>query len=100
MTESEKMLLDALQKQTQRFSDLEQLVGSELKNIRLVTNKAIERQNERLSALEKLVSDMAESPQQLQDELERLRIEQVKTTEQLSRLIDNTNNCLSQLGNG
>lgn len=100
MTESETLLLDALQKQTQRFSELEQLLGSELKNIRLVTNNALKRQDERLSALEKLVSDMAESPSQLQNELERLRIEQEKTTEQLNKIIAGTNNCLSQLENG
>lgn len=100
MTESETMLLDALEKQTQRFIELEKVLASDLKNIRLVTTNALKRQDERLSALEKLVSDMAESPNQLQNELERLRIEQEKTTEQLNRIIDGTNNCLSQLENG
>ncbi|MEI5604409.1 hypothetical protein, partial [Streptomyces brasiliscabiei] len=59
---------------------------------------ALERQNERLDALEKLVSNMADSPKNLQSALESLSNEQKKTTEQLNRLIDGTNTCLSQLG--
>ena len=98
MTESETMLLDALQKQTQRFTDLEALINNELNNIKVVSNNAITRQNERLNALETLVSGMADLPKNLQSELESLSNEQKKTTEQLNRLIDGTNTCLSQLG--
>ena len=98
MTESEKMLLDALQKQTNQFKELERAMDADLKNIRLLMNRALERQNERLDALEKLVSNMADSPKNLQSALESLSNEQKKTTEQLNRLIDGTNTCLSQLG--
>ncbi|WP_369674322.1 hypothetical protein [Enterococcus faecium] len=98
MTESEKMLLDALQKHTNQFKELERAMDADLKNIRLLMNRALERQNERLDALEKLVSNMADSPKNLQSALESLSNEQKKTTEQLNRLIDGTNTCLSQLG--
>ena len=98
MNESERLLLDALQKQTQRFSDLEALINNELNNIKLLSNNAITRQNERLDALANLVSNMADLPRELQSELESLSNEQKKTTEQLNRLIDGTNICLSQLG--